>query len=145
MAAAGPAVARPAAAPGRVPARIIGRELRLLGREFRDFSGLPDGREPAGAASWESSSGCSTGNCAAWNGAAPTSARPTPGAARPGGPRGRRPARAAHRGGLRTRQTAVPPTGRDAPTVPGCCSPSPGAAAPGPLGAETAEGKWGSS
>ncbi|MFI6054182.1 hypothetical protein ACIBCO_29340 [Streptomyces violascens] len=48
MAAAGPAGARLPQLLAEFQPGSTGRELRLLGREFRDFSGLPDGRDPAG-------------------------------------------------------------------------------------------------
>ncbi|MFE9373927.1 hypothetical protein ACFYM2_29710 [Streptomyces sp. NPDC006711] len=50
MAAAGPGADRPARLLAEFLPGSSGRGLRLLGREFRDFSGLPDGHEPAGAA-----------------------------------------------------------------------------------------------
>lgn len=48
MAAAGPATTRLPQLLAEFQPGSTGRELRLLGREFRDFSGLPDGRDPAG-------------------------------------------------------------------------------------------------
>ncbi|MFI6474764.1 hypothetical protein ACIBL5_31405 [Streptomyces sp. NPDC050516] len=48
MAAAGPVGARLPQLLAEFQPGSSGRELRLLGREFRDFSGLPDGRDPAG-------------------------------------------------------------------------------------------------
>ncbi|GAA2462700.1 hypothetical protein ACFPFX_35180 [Streptomyces mauvecolor] len=48
MAAAGPAGARLPQLLAEFQDGSGGRELRLLGREFRDFSGLPEGRDPAG-------------------------------------------------------------------------------------------------
>ncbi|KOU44266.1 hypothetical protein [Streptomyces sp. WM6378] len=48
MAAAGPVGARLPQLLAEFQPGSTGRELRLLGREFRDFSGLPDGRDPVG-------------------------------------------------------------------------------------------------
>ncbi|MFE3185756.1 hypothetical protein ACFXKR_33500 [Streptomyces violascens] len=48
MAAAGPAGARLSQLLAEFQPGSTGRELRLTWREFRDFSGLPDGRDPAG-------------------------------------------------------------------------------------------------